>query len=82
VVIAGGTTAVGQRLLEAVFGDAAVRELAARARGDLDVRAERLLRLEQGRFDELLDDAAPRPDAAAELRAAVAGLAAARGARA
>jgi energy-coupling factor transporter ATP-binding protein EcfA2 len=82
VVIAGGTTAVGQRLLEAVFGDAAVRELAARARGDLDARAERLLRLEQGRFDALLDDAAPRPGAAAELRDAVAGLAAARGARA
>jgi hypothetical protein len=82
VVIAGGTTAVGQRLLEAVFGDAAVRELAARARGDLDARAHRLLREEQARFDELLDGVAPQPGAAAELRAAVAGLATARGARA
>jgi len=82
VVIAGGTTAVGQRLLEAVFGDAAVRELAARARGDLDARADRLLRAEQARFGELLADTAPQPGAAAELRTAVAGLTAARGARA
>jgi hypothetical protein len=80
VVIAGGTTAVGQRLLEAVFGDAAVRELAVRAREDLDARADRLLRFEQDRFDELLDDVAPQPGAAAELHAAVAELAAARGA--
>jgi hypothetical protein len=82
VVIAGGTTAVGQRLLEAVFGDAAVRELAVRAREDLDARADRLLEFEEGRFDDLLDDVAPPPGAAEELRAAVAALAAARGARA
>ena len=50
VAIAGGTTAVGQRLLEAVFGDNAVRELAARARADLDARADRVLRREQDRF--------------------------------
>jgi hypothetical protein len=82
VVIAGGTTAVGQRLLEAVFGDNAVRELAVAARTDLDARVDRVLRMEQDRFAELLDDVAPTPDAAAELRAAVAGLATARGARA
>ncbi|MGY5885230.1 ABC transporter [Modestobacter lacusdianchii] len=78
VVVAGGTTAIGQRVLEAVFGDAAVRELAARARADLDARAARLLRTEQDRFDALLDDAAPQPGAAAELRAALAALADAR----
>ena len=82
VVIAGGTTAVGQRLLEAVFGDAAVRQLAVQARADLDARADRLLQFEQGRFEELLESAAPRPGAAEQLRAAVAGLAVARGARA
>jgi hypothetical protein len=82
VVIAGGTTAVGQRLLEALFGDNAVRELATRARADLDARTDRMLRTEQQRFTTLLADAAPTPDAAAELRAAVAGLAIARGARA
>ena len=82
VVIAGGTTAIGQRVLEAVFGDAAVRELAARARADLDARAERLLQVEQGRFDALLGDVAPAPGSSAELRAAVVALAAARGAAA
>ena len=78
IAVAGGTTVIGQRVLEAVFGDAAVRELAARARADLDARAERLLRAEQERFDVLLADVAPTPEAAAELRAAVAALDAAR----
>jgi hypothetical protein len=82
LVIAGGTTAVGQRLLEAVFGDAAVRQLAAEARADLDRRAADLLDGEQARFTELLDAAAPAPGSADELRDAVRALAAARGARA
>ncbi|MGY1831084.1 ABC transporter [Geodermatophilus sp. SYSU D01180] len=80
LAVAGGTTALGQRVLEAVFGDAAVRSLAARARADLDDRADRLLAAEQDRFDELLAVAADAPGAAKELRSAVATLAAARGA--
>lgn len=80
VVIAGGTTAVGQRLLEAVFGDHVVRQLAIRARADLRARVDQMLRMEQHRFMELLEDVAT-PDAAAALRAAIAGLATARGAR-
>jgi hypothetical protein len=82
LVIAGGTTAVGQRVLEAVFGDAAVRQLATAARADLDRRAAELLRDEQDRFTALLAEAAPDPGSAYELRAAVRALAAARGARA
>ena len=82
VVIAGGTTAVGQRVMEAVFGDAAVRQLAAQARADLERRADQLLREEQDRFLVLLDEASPGPDSAEELRAAVRALAAARGAAA
>ncbi|WP_448625690.1 ABC transporter [Geodermatophilus sp. URMC 64] len=78
VAVAGGTTAVGQRVLEAVFGDAAVRSLAARARTDLDRRTDRLLRGEQDRFDVLVDDAAPPPGSAEELRAAARALADAR----
>jgi hypothetical protein len=78
VAVAGGTTALGQRLLEAVFGDAAVRSLAARAREDLAERAGRLLAGEQARFLALLDEAAPAPGAADELRAAAAALATAR----
>jgi len=78
VAVAGGTTALGQRLMEAVFGDAAVRALAVRAREDLEVRADRLLADEQARFDALLADAAPEPGTADGLRDAVRALAAAR----
>jgi hypothetical protein len=78
IAVAGGTTAVGQRVLEAAFGDAAVRSLAARAREDLEARADELLRYEQDRFDALLDAAAPGPGAAEELRGAVAALTTAR----
>ena len=82
VAVAGGTTAVGQRLLEAVFGDAAVRSLAAKAREDLSVRADRLLREEQARFDLLLAEAAPEPGAVDRLREALRDLSTARRARA
>jgi hypothetical protein len=78
VAVAGGTTAVGQRVLEAVFGDAAVRSLATRAREDLEERADALLRYEQDRFDVLVEAAAPEPAAAEALRDAVRELAAAR----
>lgn len=78
IAIAGGTTAVGQRLLEAVFGDAAVRSLALRAREDLGARAARLLADERARYDDLLAAAVPDPDAGDRLRAAMAGLRAAR----
>jgi sulfur carrier protein ThiS len=78
LAVAGGTTAVGQRVLEAVFGDAAVRSLAARAREDLEQRVDVLLRYERDRFDARVDTAAPDPGAADQLRAAVAALADAR----
>jgi hypothetical protein len=78
IAVAGGTTALGQRLLEAVFGDAAVRSLAAAAREDLEARADSLLRYEQERFDVRVASVAPGRGTADELRAAVASLAAAR----
>jgi hypothetical protein len=65
-----------------VFGDAAVRSLAAEARADLDRRAAELLEWEQDRFTALLEGAAPPPGSAEDLRDAVRALAAARGARA
>ncbi|HUP31906.1 MAG TPA: hypothetical protein VM184_02650 [Gaiellaceae bacterium] len=71
VVIAGGTSAVGQKVLEAIFGDQAVRTLAARAREDLIERVDRLLRADAKRFDVLLDAAAPEADSFARLHAAV-----------
>jgi hypothetical protein len=78
IAVAGGTTAVGQRVLEAVFGDAAVRSLATRAREDLQRRADALLRYEQDRFDDRVAEAAPAPGGAEALRTAVRDLAAAR----
>jgi hypothetical protein len=58
-----------------------VRDLAARARADLEERADRLLTAERARFDELVAAAAPPDGAAAALRAASRALAAARTAR-
>jgi hypothetical protein len=78
IAVAGGTTALGQRVLEAVFGDAAVRSLAADAREDLAARADGLMRYEQERFDLRVAAAAPACGAADDLRAAVGRLAAAR----
>ncbi|WP_104175382.1 dynamin family protein [Arthrobacter sp. Y81] len=58
VGVAGGTAIVGQRLLEAVFGEDAVRRLAQTAREDLNARCQNLLQEEQQRFLERLDFAA------------------------
>jgi hypothetical protein len=52
--VAGGTAIVGQRLLEAVFGEDAVRRLAQTARDDLQARCRRLLEAEQQKFLERL----------------------------
>ncbi|MET4620589.1 energy-coupling factor transporter ATP-binding protein EcfA2 [Arthrobacter sp. 2762] len=48
--IAGGTAVVGQKLLEAVFGEDAVRRLAQQARADLQTSCQRLLEEERDRF--------------------------------
>ena len=48
--VAGGTAVVGQRLLEAVFGEDAVRRLARTAREDLHERCQVLLASERERF--------------------------------
>ncbi len=77
IAVAGGTSVVGQKVLEAVFGDAAVRQLADRARADLADRTAALLHVEQRRFTELLAGTATEADAAG-LRAAVEQLARAR----
>lgn len=53
--IAGASAIAGQKLLEAVFGDDAVRRLAAIARQNLSVRVEGLFRQERAVFDERLD---------------------------
>ncbi|MFE5837348.1 dynamin family protein [Arthrobacter sp. NPDC056493] len=63
--VAGGTAVVGQKLLEAVFGEDAVRRLARTARNDLSSRCRGLLAAEQERFLSRLDPEAGQ--AAVEL---------------
>jgi hypothetical protein len=55
VGVAGGGALLGQKLLEAVFGDQAVRRLADQARSDLRSRVAELMDAERARYLELLD---------------------------
>ncbi len=71
VVVAGGTSALGQKVLEAIFGDQAVRELAAEARRDLVERADEILRADAARFDALVEGAATEAEALARLHGAI-----------
>lgn len=76
VGIAGGTAVVGQKLLEAVFGEDAVRRLATEAKRSLEARCEGLLGREKRRFLERIGDAQETLDApAARLRMLAAELA-------
>lgn len=80
--VAGGTALLAQRLLEAVFGDQAVRRMAERARTDLQARASDLLDRHAGAFRSVLaglDVDAGAPD---RLAGAVAAVRAARRAEA
>jgi hypothetical protein len=71
VVVAGGATAVSQKVLEAILGDQAVRSLAEQARRDLNGRVAALLDGERRRFSERLDSAGVHDGAGAALRDAV-----------
>jgi hypothetical protein len=63
VGIAAGTALVGQRVLEAVFGEAAVRRLVQEARDDLDRRVRVILDADARRFHDRLELLQP-PDGA------------------
>ena len=78
MLVAGGTTAASHKVLEAVFGDSAVRALAATARADLLDRVEALLAPERARFEDLRGDVLAPGRAAVEVRAALDGFEAAR----
>jgi hypothetical protein len=69
--IAAGTAVVAQRLLEAIFGDQAVRSLASHARDDLLSRLDKLLEAERRRMVKVLDAAAVSRDRGPALRSAV-----------
>ncbi|MDN5803182.1 MAG: dynamin family protein [Microlunatus sp.] len=64
VGVGAGTAVVGQRLLEAIFGEQAVRTLAKRARIDLRERINALMDREMQRILSILDDQHIDPDAA------------------
>ena len=78
VGVAGGTAALAQRVLEAVFGDDAVRRLAKKAKADLDARVEGLMAVELRRFHEILDAIDVDPERAETIRKATAAVEAAR----
>jgi len=62
IAVAGGTSAASQKVLEAIFGDQAVRTLARDARRELLERVERLLLAEERRFTAQVEKArAERP---------------------
>lgn len=77
VGVAGGTSVLAQRLLEAVFGDGAVRKLAAQAKRDLDARIEGVFALELERYQRALADVELVEGAGDRLRGAVTELRAA-----
>jgi hypothetical protein len=70
VGIAGGSAVLGQKLLEAVFGDQAVRTLAERARQALDLRVAELFDSERARFTALIDALDLHPEAPDQVRQA------------
>ena len=71
VGIASGSAVLAQRLLEAIFGDQAVRTLANRARGLLVERVEALFAQEEKRYADALADAALVRGAAERIEAAI-----------
>jgi energy-coupling factor transporter ATP-binding protein EcfA2 len=71
VAVAGGASALSQKILEAVLGDQAVRSLAETARRDLHARVAELLAGERRRFTDCLERAGVHDGAGAALRAAV-----------
>lgn len=78
VGIAGGTAVVGQKLLEAVFGDQAVRELSRKARERLLERVSELYAVELARFDGAVTTLGVDPQQARGLTAARAAVRSAR----
>ncbi len=81
VGVAGGTAVVGQKVLEMVFGDQAVRDMARQAQQDLADRVERLLERHRAPWLERLSGLEVDGDAPTALRAAVEDVRSAGGGR-
>jgi hypothetical protein len=78
VGIAGGTAVLAQKVLEAIFGDQAVREMATKARKRLLERVQELYAAERLRYDEVLDGVETREGQAQRLADAAAAVKAVR----
>ena len=68
--VAGGAAVLAQRVLEAVFGDQAIRRLAQTAKDELDARVQALLADELMRYHMILNGLGVEPDQSARLRQA------------
>jgi len=75
VGIAAGTALLNQKLLEAIFGEGAMGELIAKARARLLTLFTSLFEDERARFEALVPSPGGMRELAAEMRAAVEGVA-------
>lgn len=82
IAIAGGTAVVAQKLLEAVFGDDAVRKMTKNARDDLHTRAGQFLADQAEAYRQALATLEIDPSATDRIGAAVTAVRAARRAEA
>jgi Dynamin family len=76
--VAGGTAVLAQRVLEAVFGDQAIRRLAQTAKDDLDARVQALLADELVRYHMILNELGLEADQSIRLRQAARAVESAR----
>lgn len=74
VGVAGGTALVAQKVLEAVFGDDAVRKLSQQAKQLLDDRVQVLFSEELARYHQTLASQQVEPQQADRLRSAIAAV--------
>ena len=70
LAVGAGTTVAAQKLLEAIFGDQAIRTLAGRAREELVSRIETLLETEAARYFDRTSAAGLEAEPGASLRRA------------
>jgi len=82
IAVAGGTAVVAQKLLEAIFGDDAVRRMAATARENLHARAGTFLAAQADVYRQALSGTGIDASAAKRIRTAVSAVVAARRAEA
>jgi hypothetical protein len=65
---AAEAAAVGERILESVFGPETMRRMADNARHGLEIRCRQLFEAEKSRYLTVLDGVSARPDSAVRLR--------------